>query len=207
MGSHWRHSSQMGPRCSQPSARRPLADGFWCLWQDSNLQLNVAVRGVEVHPGVAAVVDPGLKEDLHAGGPKLGGRVLSSTRNPATGPVVKWRLIGLSGPKTSTLLPSGSLSIQNPGWSSSRRRQRTSHRRRRRWGLGCRFGPDPGQLDDPHRADRRGADHHDAPHAGDLHRPDDGLRARGDAATAVDRQGCSRTAPATAVSLSGLKTP
>src|SRR5215213_9253233 len=25
---------------------------------------------------------------------------MSSTRNPATGPVVKWRLIGLSGPKT-----------------------------------------------------------------------------------------------------------
>src|SRR5215216_7516382 len=32
---------------------------------------------------------------------------MSSTRNPATGPVVKWRLIALSGPKTSTLLPSG----------------------------------------------------------------------------------------------------
>src|SRR5215218_9829376 len=32
---------------------------------------------------------------------------MSSTRNPATGPVVKWRLIALSGPKASTLLPSG----------------------------------------------------------------------------------------------------
>jgi hypothetical protein len=51
---------------------------------------------------------------------------MSSTRNPATGPVVKWRLIGLSGPKTSTLLPSGSFSIQNPGRSSSRRRPSTS---------------------------------------------------------------------------------
>src|SRR5215213_8788562 len=29
---------------------------------------------------------------------------MSSTRNPATGPVVKWRLIRLSGPKTSALL-------------------------------------------------------------------------------------------------------
>src|SRR5215207_7931999 len=51
-----------------------------------------------------------------------------STRNPATGPVVKWRLMGLSGPKTSTLLPSESLSIQNPGWSSSSPRPRTSRK-------------------------------------------------------------------------------
>src|SRR4029453_4287146 len=50
----------------------------------------------------------------------------SSTRKPTTGPVVKCRLISLSGPKTSTLLLSGSLSIQNPGRSSSSRRPRTS---------------------------------------------------------------------------------
>src|SRR5215211_7274580 len=54
---------------------------------------------------------------------------MSSTRNPATGPVVRWRLIGLSGPKISTLLPSGSLSIQNPGWSNSSRRPRTSRKK------------------------------------------------------------------------------
>src|SRR5512132_1191832 len=53
----------------------------------------------------------------------------SSTRNPATGPVVKCRLISVSGPKTSTLLPSGSLSIQNPGCSSSSRRPRTSRKK------------------------------------------------------------------------------
>jgi FtsP/CotA-like multicopper oxidase with cupredoxin domain len=52
------------------------------------------------------------------------------------------KLIGLSGPKTSTLLPSGSLSIQNPGCSSSRRRPRMS-RRRRRWVRRCRFGCPP----------------------------------------------------------------
>ena len=35
--------------------------------------VEVAVRGAEVDPGVAAVVDPGLEEDLHAGGSQLGG--------------------------------------------------------------------------------------------------------------------------------------
>jgi hypothetical protein len=36
--------------------------------------IEVAVRGAEVDPGVAAVIDPGLIEDLHAGGPQLGRR-------------------------------------------------------------------------------------------------------------------------------------
>jgi hypothetical protein len=92
--------------------------------------IDVAVRGAEVDPGVAAVVDPGLEEDLQAGGAQLGGRGFDVVdQEPATGPVVKWRLIGLSGPKTSTLLPSGSLSIQNPGRSSSRGRPRTSRKK------------------------------------------------------------------------------
>jgi hypothetical protein len=40
----------------------------------------VAIPGAEVDPGVPAVVDPGLEEDLHAGGAQLGGRALA--RNP-----------------------------------------------------------------------------------------------------------------------------
>jgi hypothetical protein len=35
--------------------------------------VDVAVRGAEVDPGVAAAVDPGLIEDLHAGGAQFGG--------------------------------------------------------------------------------------------------------------------------------------
>jgi hypothetical protein len=77
--------------------------------------VDVAVRRAELHPRVPAVVDLRLQEDLHAGEPQLGGRGLDVVdEEPTTGPVVKWRLIGLSGPKTSTLLPSGSFSIQNP---------------------------------------------------------------------------------------------
>jgi hypothetical protein len=69
--------------------------------------IDVAVGGAEVDPGVPAVVD----------------------QEPATGPVVKWRLIELSDPKTSTVLPSGSFSIQNPGRSSLRARPRTSRKK------------------------------------------------------------------------------
>src|SRR4029450_5328897 len=54
---------------------------------------------------------------------------MSSTRNPATGPVVKWRLIGLSDPKTSPWLPAGTFAIQTPGCSSSSRRPRTSRKK------------------------------------------------------------------------------
>jgi hypothetical protein len=92
--------------------------------------IEVAVRGAEVDPGVAAVVDPGFQEDLHPGGPQLGRRgvdVVDQEAGDRAGGEV--RLIGLSRLKTSTLLLSGSLSIQNPGWSSSSRRPRTSRKK------------------------------------------------------------------------------
>src|SRR5215218_6245019 len=59
----------------------------------------------------------------------LAADLTSSTRKPATGPVVKWRLTSLSGPKTSTLLPSGNFNTRNPGRSSSDRRPRTSRKK------------------------------------------------------------------------------
>jgi hypothetical protein len=120
--------------------------------------VDVAVRGAKAHPAVAAVVDPGLVEDLHAGGPKLGGRVwMSSTRNPATSPVVKWRLIALSGPKTSAL-------------------------------------PRPGRITP-------------APWTSDSSIDGSGAARSAVTTRTPARQGCSRTAPTIAVSLSGLKTP
>jgi len=92
--------------------------------------IDVAVRGAEVDPGVAAVIDPGLVEDLYAGGPQLGGRGLDVVdQEPGHWAGGEVAVIGLSAPKTSTLLPSGSLIIQNPGSSSSRRRPRTSRKK------------------------------------------------------------------------------
>jgi hypothetical protein len=92
--------------------------------------VDVAVRGAEVHPGVAAVVGLRPEEELGSGGSQLGGRVLDVVdQEPDDRPVVKWRLNGLSGLKTSTLLPSGSCSIQNPERSDSRRRPKTSRKK------------------------------------------------------------------------------
>src|SRR5918995_1693951 len=59
----------------------------------------------------------------------LAAALMSSTRKPATGPVVKWRLMSLSDPKTSTLLPSGNFNTRNPGRSTSDRRPRTSRKK------------------------------------------------------------------------------
>lgn len=65
--------------------------------------------------GVPAVIDPGLQEHLHASRPQFGSRGRDVVdQDPATGPVVRWRLIALPGPKTSTLLPSGSFSSRTP---------------------------------------------------------------------------------------------
>jgi hypothetical protein len=93
--------------------------------------IDVAVRGAEVDPGVAAVVDLGLEEDLNAGGPQLSscGLDIVVDQEPDDGPVVKCWLTSLSGPKISTLLPSGSFRIQNPGCSNSRRRPKTSRKK------------------------------------------------------------------------------
>jgi hypothetical protein len=47
--------------------------------------IDVAVWGAEVHPGVAAVVDPGLIEDLHAADRNSAVASWTSlTRNPVT---------------------------------------------------------------------------------------------------------------------------
>jgi hypothetical protein len=59
----------------------------------------------------------------------LAAALTSSTRKPATGPVVKCRLTSLSDPKTSTLLPSGNFNTRNPGRSSSDRRPRISRKK------------------------------------------------------------------------------
>jgi hypothetical protein len=64
--------------------------------------IEVSVRGSEVRPGVLAVVDLRLKDDLDTGGPQLGGctvDVVDEKPGDGTGGG-KWRLIGLSGPKT-----------------------------------------------------------------------------------------------------------
>jgi hypothetical protein len=89
--------------------------------------IDVAVRGTEVYPGVPAVIDPGLEEDLRSCRSQFsGGGVDVVDQEPRDGAGGEWRLTSLSRPKTSTLLPSGSFSIQNPGRSSSRGRPSTS---------------------------------------------------------------------------------
>jgi hypothetical protein len=66
--------------------------------------VEVAVGGAEVHPGVAAGIGRWLQEELDPGRAQLGGRGLEVVdQEPGHRPVVKWRLIGLVEPKTSTL--------------------------------------------------------------------------------------------------------
>jgi hypothetical protein len=80
-----------------------------------------------VHPGVAAVVDRWLKEDLNAGGPQFVSRGMDVVdQEPGDGSGGEVAVDRTVGSKTSTLLPSGSFSIQNPGRSSSSRRPSTS---------------------------------------------------------------------------------
>jgi hypothetical protein len=60
--------------------------------------VDVAVRGAKVHPGVPAVVDPLLQEDLRSGGPQLGGRAVDvvdqEPRDRAGGDVAVDRTVG-----------------------------------------------------------------------------------------------------------------
>jgi hypothetical protein len=79
--------------------------------------VDVAVRGAEVDPGVPAVVDSGLEEDLHAGGPQLGGCgrdvVDQEAGDRASGEVAVDRTVGsedLDPPVTA-----GELG-RRPGW-------------------------------------------------------------------------------------------
>jgi len=106
--------------------------------------VDVAVRRAEVHPG-PAVVDLQLKEDLNAGGPQLGGCTVDVVdEEPGDGTGVEVPVDRAVGSKDSTLLPSGSFSIQNPGRSSSSRRPSTSRKKATvGWAfpVGCRPTP------------------------------------------------------------------
>jgi hypothetical protein len=111
--------------------------------------IDVAVRRTEVHPGITAFV-LFSKENFNPVGPKLTGGCSDIVNKEACNWTRRGRLMSLSGPKTSTLLPSGNFNTRNPGRSSSDRRPRTSRKK-----VNCRLeilraSTNPGQLNDFH---------------------------------------------------------
>jgi hypothetical protein len=112
--------------------------------------IEVAVRGTEMHPGVAAVIDPGLEQDLHAGRPQLGRRGLDvvdqEPRHRAGGEVAVDRTFG---PKDLDLAPVGKLEHPEPGLLQLKAKaQDVSEEGDGGFGV-VGSGPDPGQLADP----------------------------------------------------------
>jgi hypothetical protein len=83
-----------------------------------------------VHPGVPAIVDPRLKDDLDTGRPQPRGRVLDvvdqESGDRAGGEVAVDRTVRA---EDLDLAAVGELSIQNPGCFSSRRRPRTPRKK------------------------------------------------------------------------------
>ena len=110
---------------------------------------DVAVRGADVHPGAPAVVNPDSKRISTPADRSSVGSWRLSTRNPAIGPVVRWRLIGLSGPRLP-LAPVWQLEHPEPRLVQLEPKAQDITEEGDGRGEVVGPGPHPGQLDAPH---------------------------------------------------------